>query len=119
MGNMLVLGAAENPDRYSCKVVKALDRNGYDVVAVGPRSGNINHIQILSGMPEIKDVDTVLLYLGAKKQFEFYNYISSLNPRRVIFNPGAENPELMEILKEEGIEAVKDCALIMINSDSF
>ena len=119
LSKMLVLGAAENPDRYSCKAVKSLDRNGYEVVAVGFRSGFIKDIEILAGMPEISDVDTVLLYIGTKKQQEYYDYLVSLNPRRVIFNPGAENPELQDILKEKGIDVVKDCALIMINTGTF
>jgi predicted CoA-binding protein len=116
---MLVLGAAENPDRFSCKAVKSLDKNGYDVVAVGFRPGFIRDIEILTGKPEISDVDTVLLYLGAKKQAEFYDYILSLKPGRVIFNPGAENPELQDILKENGIDVLVDCALIMINTGAF
>jgi len=119
MGKMLVLGAAEKPERYSCKAVKALNRNDYDVVAVGFKPGYIKEIEILTGMPAIDDVDTVLLYLGQKKQSEFYEYVIGLNPRRVIFNPGAENPEFQGLLKEKGIEVVKDCALVMINTGSF
>jgi predicted CoA-binding protein len=119
MGKMLVLGAAEKPERYSCKAVKSLARNGYDVVAVGVRPGFIKDIEILTGTPEIEDVDTILLYMGEQKQREFYDYIIRLNPRRVIFNPGAENRELQDILEGKGIETVKDCALIMINTDSF
>jgi len=116
---MLVLGAAEKPERYSCKAVKSLARNGYEVVAVGFRKGFINDTEILTGMPEIQDVDTVLLYMGKSKQKEYYDYVISLNPRRVIFNPGAENREFQELLDQKGIETVKDCALIMINTDDF
>jgi predicted CoA-binding protein len=119
MGKMLVLGATENPDRYGFKAVKALLRNDYEVVPVGFRSGFIKDVEILTGMPAVEDVDTILIYMGARKQLEFYDYIQDLKPRRVIFNPGAENPELQEILKEKGIKVVKDCALIMINTDSF
>jgi predicted CoA-binding protein len=79
----------------------------------------IKDTEILTGMPEVEDVDTILIYMGMKKQLEFYDYIIQLKPRRVIFNPGAENPELQDILKEKGVEVVKDCALIMINTDSF
>ena len=62
MGKMLVLGAAEKPERYSCKAVKSLDRKGFDVVAVGFKQGYIKDIEILTGTPEVDDVDTVLLY---------------------------------------------------------
>ena len=116
---MLVLGAAENPDKFSCKAVKSLYRNGFEVVAVGFKPGFIKETEILTGMPEIEDIDTILLYIGKSKQNEFYDYVAGLNPRRVIFNPGTENPEFQDMLKEKGIEVVKDCALIMINTDSF
>lgn len=119
MGKILVLGAAEKPERYSCKAVKSLDRNDFDVVAVGFKPGYIKDIEILTGTPEIDNVDTVLLYMGGKKQFYYYDYVIGLKPRRVIFNPGAENPEFQEMLKEKGIEVLKDCALIMINTGSF
>jgi predicted CoA-binding protein len=129
MGKMMVLGATDNPQRYSCKAVKSLARNGYEVVAVGIRPGLIksthiqpditSEIEILAGTPEVGDVDTVLLYMGEKKQKEYYDYLLRLKPRRVIFNPGSENGELQEILEAEGIETVKDCALIMINTDTF
>ena len=109
MGKILVPGAAGNPDRYSCMATKSLIRNGYEAVPVGFKSGFIKELEILTGMPEIDDVDTVLLYLDKKKQQEYYNYIIGLNPLRVIFNPGAENPELQSIL----------CALIMINNGVF
>jgi predicted CoA-binding protein len=116
---MVVLGAAEKPEKYSCKAVKNLDRNGFDVVAVGFKPGYIKDIEIRTGTPDIADVDTVLLYLGEKKQQEFYDYVIGLNPRRVIFNPGAENPEFQDMLKENGVEVVRDCALVMISTGSF
>jgi predicted CoA-binding protein len=119
MGKMLVLGAVEKPERYSCKAVKSLARNGYNVVAVGFKPGFIKDIEILTGTPVVEDVDTVLLYMGEHKQKEYYDYILRLNPRRVIFNPGAENRELQDMLEKKGIEAVRDCALIMINTNSF
>ena len=119
MGKMLVLGAAANHDRYSHKAVKSLIRHGFEVVAVGFRSGFINDVEILTGLPEINDVDTVLLYMGEKRQKEYYDYLITLKPRRVIFNPGTKNPELKKILKKKGIETVEDCALIMLNSRSF
>ncbi len=119
MGKTIVLGATDNPDRYSCKAVKALLRNDFEVVPVGLRNGVIKETEILTGMPPIEDVDTILIYMGAKKQAEFYDYIQNLNPKRVVFNPGAENPELEDILKGKGIKVVKDCALIMINTDTF
>ena len=119
MGKVIVLGATPNPRRHSNKAIKSLVRHDYEVVAVGFRSGFIDDVEILTGMPEISDVDTVLLYMGEKRQKEYYGYLENLNPRRVIFNPGTNNPELKSILKKKGIETVEDCALIMLNSYLF
>lgn len=115
----MVLGASDNPDRYACKATKSLLRNGFEAVPVGFKSGFIKDLEILTGMPDIEDVDTVLIYMGAKKQTEYKDYIIRLKPRRVIFNPGTENPEFKEALKEKGIEAINECALIMLNTDSY
>jgi predicted CoA-binding protein len=119
MGKMLVLGATDKPERYSCKAVKSLYKNGFEPVAVGFKPGFIKDTEILAGMPEIEGVDTVLLYIGAKKQQEYYHYVIGLKPRRVIFNPGTENPEFQEMLKEKGIDVVRDCAMIMLNTGTF
>ncbi len=119
MGKMLVLAAATNPSRFSHKAVKSLVRNGYEVMAVGFRPGFIDDVEILTGMPEISDVDTVLLYMGEKRQREYYDYLYGLKPRRVIFNPGTKNPELRRLLKKKGIESLEDCALIMLSSGTF
>jgi predicted CoA-binding protein len=119
MAKSVVLGASDNPGRFSNKAVRSLLRNGYDPVAVGPRAGNIKEIEILTGRPEIEDVDTILLYLGPQRQAEWYDYVIGLKPKRVIFNPGTNNPEFREMLKEKGIETVEDCALIMLNSGAY
>ena len=117
MEKMVVLGASPNPMKFSHKVVRNLLRKHYDVVAVGYRAGNIESLEILTGKPEIENVHTILLYIGIQHQSEYYDYILSLHPKRIIFNPGTENEELKKLAIENGIEAKNDCALLMLGSD--
>jgi len=119
MGKTLVLGASPVESRFSYKAVKALIRLEEDVVAVGKKSGEIKGLEIQTGMPQIDDVDTVLLYVGEQGQSEYYDYLIGLQPRRIIFNPGTRNKEFEAMCTENGIEAVADCALIMLNSGEF
>jgi uncharacterized protein len=115
----LVLGASPNPDRYSFKAVEMLSQHGYGTIAVGIKKGEIAGIEILTGIPEQKDIDTLSLYLGAGNQKQYYDYIISLSPKRVIFNPGTENPELEGILKSVGAEIVHGCTLVMLRTSQF
>jgi hypothetical protein len=119
MSKTVVLGASPDYSKYSYKCVKSLIRHGHEAVPVGKVTGKIEGIEILTGKPQVPDVHTVALYLNASNQKEYYDYIFSLNPARIIFNPGTNNPELIELAKAKGIRVVVDCALIMLNSDSF
>jgi len=120
MKKTLVLGASPNPVRFSCKAVKSLRRHDIDVVAVGFRKGFIEDVEILTGQPEIKDVHTVSLYIGSSRQAEYYDYIISLKPKRVIFNPGTINPEFMDMLRNgKHIEPVSECMLVLLNEGEY
>ena len=119
MSKNVVLGASSNHSRYSNKAVRSLLKRDHEVVPVGTKSGEIKELEIKTGKPDIPDVDTVLLYLAPNRQPEYYDYVIRLKPRRVIFNPGTHNPEFIELLKEKDIEAVEDCALIMLNSGEY
>lgn len=119
MSKVLVIGASPNNARFSYKCVRSLCRHEYEVVALGPRSGDIRGTEIVTGKPELEDIDTVILYIGAGKQPEYYEYVFGLKPRRIIFNPGTYNKEFIDKAKENGIETVVDCALIMLNTGSF
>jgi len=119
MGKTLVLGASPKETRFSYKAVKALIRLEYEVVALGKKAGDIMGVEIQTGMPPIEDVDTIILYLGASAQEEYYDYMIGLKPSRIIFNPGTHNEEFIEICKKQGIDPVVDCALIMLNSDTY
>jgi len=115
----LVLGASPNPVRFSHKAVKSLLRHGEAVVAVGFREGFIGDEPILTGTPPLKNVHTVSMYIGSSRQEAYYDYILSLHPRRVIFNPGTVNPEFMARLHREGIEPVDDCMLVLVNEGRY
>ena len=115
----LVLGASPNPVRFSYKAVKSLLRHDQDVVAVGFREGLIVEEKILVGKPLIEDIHTVSIYIGSSRQSDYYDYIISLKPKRVIFNPGTVNPEFMARLSREGIEPVAECMLVMLNEEDY
>jgi uncharacterized protein len=115
----LVIGASLKPWRYSHKAVNALRHYGYRVVAIGLRKGFIGDIPVLRDLPEAVDIDTVTLYIGAERQLDYYDYLTKLKPRRVIFNPGAENRELEEKLSEIGVETLEECTLVMLSSGKY
>ena len=115
----VVLGASPNPSRVSNQVVYRLQNRGHEVIPVGIRDGEIAGIEIEKGQPQHDGVDTITLYLGAKNQPQYYDYILSLNPKRIIFNPGAENPELFKIAREKGIEVENACTLVMLSIGNY
>ena len=110
----LVLGASANPARYSNKAIYRLLRYGHPVVAVGNRNDRVEQIQITTERPEIEDLHTITLYLNPTNQRPYYDYILSLNPERIIFNPGTENEELERMALERGIQCVEGCTLVML-----
>ncbi|MDA3823826.1 MAG: CoA-binding protein [Bacteroidales bacterium] len=115
----IVLGASPNPARYSFKAVKSLLHCGHETIAVGFRPGVIYDNFIQRGTPEILNVHTIALYIGLERQEEYHDYILSLNPQRIIFNPGTINEAFMEELTEKGIEVVEGCTLVMLDSGEF
>lgn len=115
----LVLGASLNPSRYSNFAITRLVKNGHPVVAVGLRKGVVDGVEIETEKLPFQDVDTVTLYLNAKRQQEYYDYILSLKPERVIFNPGTENPELYDLLRNKGIFFENACTLVMLSSHQY
>ncbi len=119
MKKTLVLGASPNPLRFSNKMVKSLVRHGYEAIPLGIRQGEIIGLDIITGKPDLKDIHTVSLYLSPKRQKEYYDYIISLDPKRIIFNPGTHNQEFIKLARDNHIEAITDCALIMIAKDIY
>jgi predicted CoA-binding protein len=110
----LVLGASPKASRYSYTAVDSLVGKGHEVIAVGVREGQIRGIEIQTDLPQPSDLHTITLYLNPKRQEQYYDYILSLAPKRIIFNPGTENPELVSLAKEKGIETENACTLVML-----
>jgi predicted CoA-binding protein len=115
----VVLGASPNPARYSYLAVNRLAAHGHDVVAIGNRTGKINHVDVIKGTPPENNVDTVTLYLNANNQKQYYNYILSLHPKRIIFNPGAENHELAKLAIKNNIEPLEACTLVLLSTGQY
>jgi uncharacterized protein len=115
----LVLGASENVERYSNKAVRKLVANNHPVIAIGNKVGKIGDVEIVKTHLVYDNIDTITLYLGEKNQKPFYDYILSLKPKRIIFNPGAENIELEELAKENGIETMEACTLVMLSTGQY
>lgn len=115
----LVIGASENPERYSNMAIKKLQHYHHPVLAVGTKAGKINDVDIQTGMPALQDIDTVTLYINPQIQKKYYNYILSLKPSRIIFNPGTENEELAEKASRQGIEPLEACTLVLLGTGQY
>lgn len=115
----LVLGASENIERYSNLAIKKLLKNEHPVVAIGIKKGIIGSTIIETEKKPFENIDTVTLYLNPIKQKEYYNYIFTLNPRRLIFNPGTENEELEILAKQKGITTQEACTLVLLSTDQY
>ena len=115
----LVLGASLNPSRYSNIAISRLVKYQQPTVALGLKKGTVSGVEIVTEKEDFQDIDTITLYLNAKRQEEYYEYIISLHPERVIFNPGTENPELYRLLKQKNIEYENACTLIMLGTNQY
>tara|TARA_B110000116_G_scaffold262742_1_gene268384 strand:+ start:243 stop:605 length:363 start_codon:yes stop_codon:yes gene_type:complete len=115
----LVLGASTNPNRYSNIAIKRLVGKELPVAALGLRKGKVLNVIIDDEMQDYNTIDTVTLYLNPKSQEAYYKYIISLKPRRVIFNPGAENMEFVKLLQQNNIEAEIACMLVLLSTDQY
>jgi len=115
----LVLGASQNPARYSNLAIQRLNAHGHPVIAIGRRKGIVDDIEITTKLIPLTGVDTVTLYLNPANQKKYYAYILSLKPRRIIFNPGTENEELEEMAKKNGINVQEACTLVMLSTSQY
>jgi predicted CoA-binding protein len=115
----LVLGASPTPTRYAYKAVKRLLSYGHEVVAIGKIESEIDNVKINKEMIDIPDVHTVTMYLNPEKQEPYLDYILSLKPKRIIFNPGSYNPKLEKMAKDAGVKVLEDCTLVMLDMDDF
>ncbi len=120
MGKTVVLGASTNPERTSYIATLRLVNAGEEVIPLGVKQGSIAGIDIINDFPDyIENVDTLTLYLNPQRQEQYYDYIIALQPKRIIFNPGTENPVLAKLAQEKGIEAEVACTLVMLATGSY
>ncbi len=115
----LVFGASLKPFRHSNMIIKDLARNGFEVVAYGLKKGEVSGINIDTDLKHYEGIDTITIYMNSKRQKDFYNYIISLQPERVIFNPGTENPEFYQILQENNIGFEVACTLTLLTTNQY
>lgn len=119
MKKTLVLGASDNPARYSYRAVHMLKNHGHEVLPVGIRKGEVAGLNIHTDRPQHNDIDTVTLYVGPQNQPSWYDYILDLKPRRILFNPGTENPELERMAHERGIRTEEACTLVLLSIGQY
>ena len=117
--NTLIFGASDKADRYAYQALIFLQQGGHSIEAVGYRAGHVNGIDIKTGHPELKGIHTVTMYMNQYRQKEHEDYILSLNPKRIIFNPGAENSALASKARERGIETLNACTLVMLRTGQY
>ena len=115
----VVIGASSNPERYAYKAVASLHKHGHEVFPIGIRAGKIEGIDIITDKPALINIDTVSLYVGPSNQPEWYDYILSLKPKRIIFNPGTENPDFEKISQQQGIETSEACTLVLLSIGNY
>ena len=115
----LVLGASANPSRYSYLAINRLVASGHPVEAIGLKDEQVAGVTIHKDRPPFEGIDTITLYLNPMRQKEYYDYIVSLEPKRVIFNPGTENPELFQILRDNGIAVEVACTLVLLSIHDY
>ena len=115
----LVLGASDNPGRYSYLAIQRLKQYGHPVKAIGKKKTVSSGVDIETEHIKWDDIDTVTLYLNPLHQQQYYDYIISLSPKRIIFNPGAENPELAKLARENGIQPMDVCTLVMLSTGQY
>ncbi|RKX18521.1 MAG: CoA-binding protein [Candidatus Zixiibacteriota bacterium] len=115
----LVIGASIKPSRYSNMAIRLLRQKGHPVVAIGLREGQVEDVPIFTHPPVVNDIHTVTIYINPVAQEDFYDYLLSLNLRRIIFNPGTENRTFKKMALEQDIEIVENCTLVMLNRNLF
>ena len=121
MKKTAIIGATTNPSRYAYLAAGMLKEYNHEIIPIGIKKGTVYGIDILpiNERPAIKDVDTITLYIGPRHQPEHYEYLLSLKPKRVIFNPGTENNEFEKLVEESGAEALQACTLVLLRSEQY
>lgn len=115
----LIIGASNNPSRYSYKAAHLLKSKGFDIIPFGVKKGEVANEVMLNNWDSNWEVDTVTMYINKTLQIEYYDKIIALKPRRVIFNPGTENTEFYQLLTAKNIEFEEACTLVLLSTDNY
>lgn len=115
----LVIGASTNSERYSYRAVNMLVGKGHSVLAIGQKTGEVAGVKIQTKAIPVKNIDTITLYLNPARQRDYYNYIIEAQPKRVIFNPGTENPEFYQLLELNDIKVEVACTLVLLATSQY
>ncbi|MBS9462683.1 CoA-binding protein [Flagellimonas sp. 389] len=119
MVKTLVFGASLNPSRYSNIVIRRLIEKKIETEAFGLREGSVSNVEIKNNLNGFENLETITLYMNPTRQKQYYQNILDLNPRRVIFNPGTENPEFQQILEQAGIDVEVACTLVLLATGQY
>lgn len=115
----LVLGASVKAERMANKAIISLVSKGHSVLAIGQNAGEVSGIKIQTKSIPLKNIDTITLYLNPARQRDYYNYIVEASPKRVIFNPGSENPEFIQLLELNNIRSEVACTLTLLATNQY
>lgn len=119
MKKTLIIGASPNPERYAYRAAHMLTSKGHTIVNIGIKQGEVAGVKIEKRSLPYHDIDTVTLYIGPDLQIGYYDYILETKPKRVIFNPGTENPALQMMLNLNNIEPVEACTLVLLSTGQY
>lgn len=117
----VIVGATDNPSRYAYLAASMLREYNHEIAPIGIKTGTVQgtEIQDIRTRPDIKDVHTITMYIGPQHQPEWYDYLLSLKPKRIIFNPGTENEAFEKMAEAQGVEALEACTLVMLRSRHY
>lgn len=115
----VVLGATTKPEKYAYLAITKLVEKGHSVLAIGQNTGEVAGVKIYTKQIPLANIDTVTLYLNPKRQVDYYNYIIETKPKRVIFNPGTENPQFYQLLESNGIKVEVACTLVLLATNQY
>lgn len=119
MKRTLIIGASNNPERYAYKAAERLLKYGHEIELLGIRADVVFGKTIDTEKKDYKNIDTVTMYVGPQRQEEYYDYILSLHPKRVIFNPGTENIAFEQLLSKNNIDVEEACTLVMLGTGQY
>ncbi len=117
----VIIGATTNKGRYAFMAAERLKGANIDFVPIGIKKGEVFGKSILPirEKPMVSDVHTVTMYIGSQNQHEWYNYILSLKPQRILFNPGTENEAFQNMARQQNVEVVEGCTLVMLGVGTY